>query len=415
MLDLRNTPTGPIVYNTPTYVVSGAPTVPPMLLNNYSALTIPAYWRAINFLAANLASFPRAVYLEAAKLEPAPRPLATILGRRPNLYQNPTQFWQTFFFHAAHFGNGYARIERDTFSGRPVALHNVLPEEILPFRFDRDDGAGPLQYYYWRPVRGEEAIFPGADILHLAALSYDGMVGLEPGTMHGATLQRAGTLDRYTTHYLQSGTVIRGAIEIPGLITPEQRTQIRAELKRNFFGADAEQDVLILSDGAKLNNTTISAQESQLVQQGAQSTKQIAQITGVPPQFLYEFAESKYNNSIEQMGQDVVRYTFRPWIEQTEDELSLKLLADSELDAGLTVRLNPDALLRGDTATQTNTVAAQVNAGIRTRNEAREVLGLPRSSDPDADKLKTLGDTAPMPSARPPAPAGNGNGRLNGE
>lgn len=411
MLDLIKSPNGvPVVTVAPTYYLSGAPTVPPMLINNYSTLTVPAYWRAMNFLADNLASFPRAVYLDAAKANPAPQPLSTILGRRPNRYQNPTQFWRTWFFHAAHFGNGYARIDREAFSGRPLAVHNILPDDTLPFRFDRDDGRGPMQFYYHRPTK---EVLPGDDVLHLATLSYDGMAGLEPGAVHYDTMQRAGTLDRYATHYLASGTVIRGAIEIPGNITPDQRAEIHAELRRNFFGPDAERDVLVLSDGAKLNNSTLSPQESQLVQQGAQSTKQIAQITGVPPQFLYEFSESKYNNSIEAMGQDVVRYTFRPWIEQTEDELSLKMLSEAELDAGLTVRLNPDALLRGDTQTQTNTVATQVNAGIRTRNEARDLLGLPPSDDPDANKLKTLGDTAPQPATGAvTAPASNGNGRM---
>ena len=101
------------------------------------------------------------------------------------------------------------------------------------------------------------------------------------------------------------------------------------------------------------------------------------------------------------MGQDVVRYTFRPWIEQTEDELTTKLLSEAEQDDGYTVRINPDALLRGDTAAVNASATTTVNGGLRTRNEGRALLGLPPDPDPDSDKLKTLGDTSPPPGGPP--------------
>jgi HK97 family phage portal protein len=371
-------------------------TVPPMVLNPYSTLSIPAYWRAINFLSENLASFPRAVHKGGSKTEDLPT-LTRLLSRRPNGYQNSFCFWRTLFAHAAHYGNGYARIERQPMSYRPAALHNLMPEDVWPFRYDRGDGEGPGQYYLHRPT---QTVLPGADVLHLSALSYDGMSGLDPVSLHSSTFQRAGTMDRFQTRYLQRGTVVRGAIEIPMEASEEQVAQMVDKLRSYFSGPDAERDVIVLTGGAKLNNTTISPQESQLIQQGAHVVKQIAQVTGVPPQFLFEFAESKYNNSIEAMGEYVVRYTFRPWLEQCEDELTLKLLTYAEQEAGYAVRLNPDALLRGDTRTQVDTVAAAVKAGLRTRNEGRELLNLPPDPSPESDQLKTLGDTTPAP---PPA------------
>ena len=371
--------------------VTGGNTLPLTVLNTYSALSVPAYRRAIAFLSENLASFPRSVRKDGAKLE-TKHALDILLKRRPNGLQNSTAFWRTWFFHAVHTGNGYARITRGA-NFRPMSFHNLLPEDVIPFRWtpEREE---PLQFYFHKPTK---LAIAGADMLHLQALGHDGMAGMDPVTLHERTFQRACTIEKYQVQYLRKGTVLRGAIEIPGVVDDEQLQQIRAEVRR-FRGAEADDDILILGADAKLNNATTSPQESQLVEQASYTTKQISQITGVPPQFLYEFSESKYNNSIEQMGQDVVRYTFRPWIEQAEDELTLKLLTEREQEDGLSIRLNPGALLRGSTKEQEDIVGASVKNGIRTRNEGRALLDLPPDSDPESSKLKALGDTAPPPA-----------------
>jgi HK97 family phage portal protein len=380
------------------YFSGGKDFVTPMAVNGYSVLSIPPYWRAMNFLSTNLASFPRSVHKDGAKPEDgAPRhPLERLLRRRPNACQNSTVFWRTLFFHAADNGNGFAEIVRGS-QARAAALLNLLPHDVCPFRYDHNDGDGAQQYYF---VRSTQRILRGADIIHLQALGYDGMSGSDPTQLHSETFQRASVLNRYQTKYLQKGTVIRGAVEIPQGVTEDQVEQIVDRIKE-FRGLDAERDVLVLSDGAKLENKTINPKDSEIVAQGGMIVKDIAQLTGVPPQFLYEFGESKYNNSIEQMGQDVVRYTFRPWIEQTEDELTTKLLSESDQDEGYAVRLNPGALLRGSTKEQEDGVAASVNAGIRTKNEGRKLLDLPPVADPDADKLKTLGDSSPTGETGP--------------
>lgn len=375
------------------------------LINCYSTLANPAYFRAIAFLSQNLASFPRSVRMKGHEGEDDAHPLARLLRRRPNGYQNSFQFWSALFFHATHNGNGYGRIQRGA-GYTPVALHNLCPEHVTPFRYQHETHtAGEiLQFYLYKPTNGATPqVFPAADVIHLQGMSHDGMAGMDPVELHTRTHQKAATLDNYQTHYLQKGTVIRGSIEVPVGVDEERLEQMQDLLARQFNGPEAERDILILSDGAKLENKTLTPQQSQLHEQKAATTKDIAQITGVPPQFLFEYGEVKYINTIEQMGQDVVRYCFRLWIEQAEDELTLKLLSIADQDAGHSVRINPEALLRGDTKTQTDTLLAQVAGRVRTPNEARVKLDLPELDDPEADKLKATGDTSPAKAPAAPA------------
>lgn len=367
--------------------------IPPTLINGYSMLTIATVWRAVNFLASNLASFPRHVHgADGGKIT---HNLDRILKRRPSQYQTATVFWRTLWGHAVQTGNGYAEIKRD--GPKIVGLYNLLPGDVTPFRYDE------AQFYYHKPATGEARILPAADVLHLPGLGYDGMIGYEPFEVLRDTFQRAATLDRYQTRYLQKGTVLRGSIEIPSGVSDEKLQQVVSTLRTYFSGADSERDVIVLSDGAKLNNATLSPQESQLVEQTSYSAKQIGQAFGVHPYYLYDDRDGKYNTNSEQAGIEVVRFTFRPWIELAEDELTTKLLTEAEQDKGTTVKINPDALLRGDTKTQADTVIATVNAGLRTRNEGRAILDMPPHPDPDSDKLATLGAAAPAAAPQPPA------------
>jgi HK97 family phage portal protein len=368
--------------------------VAPTLINPYSVMSIPAYKRAIAFLSENLACFPRSIVLNKEPLpEGTTHYLTPLIRLRPNGYQNAFVLWRTWFAHAAQRNNGYMRIERDAANFRPVALHNELPDDVLPFRYWPEGTDSPTQYYY---VRSRREVLLGMDVLHLQSLGYDGMAGADDVQQHQGTFQLAHTLNKFQTKFLQKGTVIRGAIEVPDGMEDEEIDAMQNRLRRHFYGMEADRDVLILTHGGKLNNATVKPQEAEIIKQGAQVTKQISQITGVPPEFLMEFSESKYNNNLEQMGQNVVRYTFRPWITQAEAEMTMKLLSPAEQDSGFTVHLNPNELIRGDTKTQMEVITTGVKSAVYTKNEGRKILGLPRVADPAADKLQMAGDTTPQ-------------------
>ena len=366
-----------------TYNLSGGlpNALRPFVTNAHAALGIPAYWRAVSFLATNLASFGRSVRQNGAKLEER-HPLDRLLKRKPNQYQTASQFWTTFFLHSVHNGNGYAVITR---TGTTAEIHNLLPDDVTPFRLT-DEGAPPWQASQWYFHKPTKQVLPAADILHLPGLGYDGLKGYCPIELCKDTLDHARTVERFAVDFLRKGTIIRGAVEIPAGADEDRQRQIVDTLRA--FRAGGDRDVMVLSDGAKLTNVTISPEQAQLIEQGALSTKRICQVTGVPPHFVYEMSESKYVNTAEQAGQDVVRFTFRPWIESIEDELSGKLLSEAELEQGYSVHLNPDALLRGDTATQMQTVSTGVNNGLQTPNEGRELLGLPALNGAGNDELR---------------------------
>lgn len=387
--------------------------VPPV--NSYSTLAVPAYWRGIDFLASNMASFCHEVETEATEEDQTAHPVSRLLDGRANQNQTSYQFLQTLYFHRFHAGNGYAYIRRN--GARIAGLYNLDPADVTPFRvYDQPAEGEPIDYFsgtQWYWYTKQARAIPAADIIHLPGLGYDGLVGYSPWLLMSDTFETARAVIRYEAKYLRSGTVIRGVVELPAGVPEEQQNAIVARLAR-FKATTGDKDILVLSDGAKLSGVNVSARDAALVELGQVSTKRIAQVLGVPPEYLFERSESKYNSaSIEQVSQDVVKYVFRVHIEAAEAEFTAKLLTEQEQAAGLSVEIDPDELLRGDPQTQVDLQTKLVGSGLATKNEARLALGLPRDPNPASDVLLDpthLGTASTTPVAEKPIQPEPGEG-----
>lgn len=355
------------------------------LINSYSQMSVPEFWRAVNFVTDNLTSFPRAVYLDNAKID---HPVNRLLERRPNGYQTATTCFKTFFLALRSRRRAYMEVERDA-AYRPIALHNLMVDDICPARIDRQ------QFYIHLPTK---RLYAAADIIHVFDSSEDGLDAQDYATLFPGVFQQAKSLTKFETKYIQQGTVIRGSIQIPAGLSKEKLAEMEATLRR-YIGPNSDRDVIVLTEGATLNNATITPAESQMDKQHQRVTTQIACMTGVDPYWLFDRANTKYNNGGELAGQDAVKFLFRPLLDMIEDELTTKLLTEAEQESGHKIKLNPDALMRGNTIDQSKNVIAEVNGGVRKPNEGRELLGLEPDTNPDSDKLREPHNVASAPSA----------------
>ena len=93
-----------------------------------------------------------------------------------------------------------------------------------------------------------------------------------------------------------------------------------------------------------------SNQDAQFVESREVSVRDIARYFGVP---LYKLQEGKQAyGSNEQNAIEYVVGTLHPIVTQYEEELTWKLLLESQVDAGLEIRINMMAELRGDVSSR---------------------------------------------------------------
>jgi HK97 family phage portal protein len=370
-----------------TELVYGRTSLPMLNVSSFTMLQIPSYARAMDFLSGNLASFPIVVYQHDVKIG-EDHDLDPILSRRANQMQSAFAFWRQWYLDGENRGNGYAYIRRETPTSPVITgLYNLSPDDVTPFRLIPEGGdIFDAQLYYWhvptkRPI-------PAADVLHYKpGLCYDGLVGYAPYQLFATTFQRAQALQIFMTKYTLKGSVVKASIEVPVGTSKDQQKEIVAAM-RQFRADEADKDLILLTGGATMKSQTGTSQQMQLIEQDEAITKKIAQITGVPQQFLMDSVDQKYNAaSVEALGQDVIRFCFRTRIENIEDVLTLALLSEDEIEAGYTIHLDTSALIRGDTAVEMTVATQGVAGGLLTRNEGRTQIGEQPVADPAADKL----------------------------
>ncbi len=396
--------------NVPTINVwPGGGGDPAALVNEYSVLSIPAFWSGVRFLSETLASLPKSVYRsDGSARGVVNHPQNKLLNRKANPYTIPFVVFETWFSHAVVHGNGFLIVQRDSNTSAPTAYFNVDPQIVTPFRYDGQQ---------WFSVKGAgrtkdgkvtNLILAAADVLHLPGLGFDGQVGYPVIQLMREAMELARNSQRFASRFLRSGTHLQGSIEIPGTATKEQIDAVLDRINRAHSGIDAGYGFTVLTGGATMKNATIPPEQSQLLESRQFSVVDMCRILRVPPHIVFDLSRATWSN-VESMGIEVVKYSLRPWVEKAEQELSSKLLTQKEQDGGYEIRFDVDGLLRGDTATQTSTTLSLVNGGVITANEGRARLDLAPLEDPAASKLRipvnfpvaSTGDSA-APAPKPP-------------
>jgi HK97 family phage portal protein len=346
--------------------VDGLPTINGSLLAsilgsfNYSGenvtvrkgLQINSVYTCVNVISKTICSLPANVFRE----EGGKRTSLTDhhayypIAHEPNEYMSAANFWITIIIHLLGWGNGYAKINRDS-RRNPVSFDIWEPWKVTIVM-----EGGNLFYHYC----GEQV--PARDIFHLRLNSLDGILGLSPILENQDTMGMAMALKRYAA--LGLGAQPPGTLSYEGTLTP---TQI-AENQKNWKERNKD-EVVVLSGKWKYDPIMADAEATQFIQTKAANDREVYGIYQIPPTFAQNFERATYTNA-EQSDLVYAKHTITPIITVIEKELNMKLFFERE-KANTFVKFNMNGLLRGDLAARQGFYQTMVNGGIMLRNEAR--------------------------------------------
>jgi HK97 family phage portal protein len=400
------------------FTIEGMRNVDPMtlmgggntIINEHTALSIPAYLSGVRFIAETLAGLPKCVYqrTNGTPTHKEDHPAEWTLNKEPNALQSPFKFWSTFMLHAVNWSNAYAAIRR---IGDETTLYNLAPDRMIPFRFKGQ------QWYAFDTEQLVDAhdpnsryiIFADSEMLHLSALSFDGMAGMKTVQMTGETLRTAKNTEAHISRYYKQGGLLGGVIETDQKLTPEQRKEISDAIRNEYSGVENSNKWMIITHGGKARTLTPALDTTQTDLNRKYSTLEICRILRLPPHILYELGRATWAN-IESMGIELVKYSLTNWTTPLEQEMDRKLLTRPERKSGFYIKCNFAALLRGDHAAQIDAATKRTQNGLTTPDEERAVWDLPPFADGIGSKPRVaantveLGKETPAPAA-PAAPA----------
>lgn len=332
-----------------------------------TALTYAAVYSCNRVLADSLGQLPIGLYRNTPDGDTQPasnRPEHRLVAVKPSgddqLYTSYT-FRSTLQFHLGLRGNAYARIYRDG-RGGARKLRILHPSTVRPFIFEEK------LYYEVTPTgSGAREILSPDEILHIAALSTDGITGRSPISLLKDTIGIGLGNRNYISKIQKRGGRVEGFLKHPNKLTPEGVSGLR----ENFRDAMQRGEIPVLENGLEYASVSLNPTDAEFINTHKLTSRDIASAYRVPLHMIGDLERATFSN-IEHQSLEFVKNTLLPWIKNWEAELNRKLLPVDLQDTHF-FRFNVEGMLRGDIKARMEAYTKAIQWGILNRDEVREL------------------------------------------
>lgn len=334
------------------------------------AMQLSAYYACIRNVAEDVGKLPLILYERLAdrgKRRAVDMPLYSLMHRKPNPNQTSIAFREQVTGWAAGWGVGYAEIQRDG-SGVPAALWPVHPSRVTPVMSE-----GALFFRILNNGRTAVAI-PDANMIRIPGPSIFGE-GKSAIAFRAESLGVAMAAQKFAASYYGNGMGISMALIHPGKLSPEAHTRMRESWASMHQGAGNAHKPFIGEEGMQVQKISIPANEAQFLETRVFQIEEICRWFRMPPHKIQHLQRAAGWSTLESANTDYLTDTLMPWMVRWEQELSRKLLFESEQDRYFYEFLFA-GLLRGDQAARSAFYKSLYDMGSLNSNEIRELENL---------------------------------------
>ncbi|RDH41603.1 phage portal protein [Zooshikella ganghwensis] len=339
-----------------------------------TAMCVSAVYACVRLISGAIATLPFEVFRKegSSRKKDASHSLYGILRKQPNPKVSSVVFWETACTHILLQGNSYAIIHRNR-QGDPLALTIIDPSRVeVDVKNDR-------LLYFITLEDGQYLPFDMDDILHIPGIGWNGRKGLSVISSVGQnSIGCAIAADEYAGRFFSNDATPRGYLSYPNKISADQADEIRNYWFKKHQGLENKHLPAVITGGGEFKETTLSPQDSQIIQTRKFQVCDIARIFGVPPHLVGETEKStSWGTGIEQQSIGFVQYTLRPHLTRIEQEVNRKLFRSDSFFA----EFNVNGLLRGDIKGRNEAyriaLGGNQEPGWMTVNEVRKLDNLP--------------------------------------
>lgn len=338
-------------------------------VNDESALTIAAVYACNRVLSDSIASLPIGLFknMPDGDIQPAAkRPEDALVSKTPSGLYTSYNFRSTLQFHLGLRGNAYARIFRDG-RGGAREMRIMHPNFVRPFFFK-----GAIFYEITpNPAAGDTAtareVLGADEVLHISALSTDGIVGRSPISILRDTLGISLSNRNYVSNIHKNGGRLRGVLKHPSKLMPDQVETLRENFQKPINSGGFP----VLQNGVEFQSISLSPADAEFINTAKLTTTDIARAYRIPPHMIGDLERATFSN-IEHQALEFVKHTLLPWIKNWEQELNRKLLP-LEIQSTHFFRFNVEGMLRGDIKSRYEAYTKALQWGFLNRDEVREL------------------------------------------
>lgn len=349
-----------------------------------TALEIADVFACVRLLSETIATLPLHVFRrqgeERHRLHDGP--LVELL-EHPSPAQTASGLLGTVMVHLLTFGNAYLGLYR----GADGGIEQLAP--LDPERVTVELRAGRVTYRY----AGSDDARPGGhmveltdrDVIHVRALSRDGLLGMSVVEQAREALGLSAALTEFAARYFQEDARPSGILKL-GQNAPEKLQALADAWRGRHQGVERSHRIAVVTGEADFQAISVSAEEAQLDRSRQWATSEVARVFRVPASLIgAPTGDSMTYGNREADALQLATYSLRPWTVAIEEAIN----AHEELcPPGVFAEFSFEELLRTDTTARYAAYEAGLRAGFLTVDEVRRRENLP-----------------PLPETAPTAPA----------
>lgn len=339
---------------------SGMPVTPD------TAMRVSAVYACVRLISGAVANLPLHIKRRVdadTREDLSSAPVWSVLRRKPNGWQTPSQFKRMMQAHILLRGNAYAQIVRSR--GNVIALNPLHPDRMEVKQTDALD----LVYEYTRRD-GRKVPMNQSEVMHLVGLTLDGVNGVSAITYARETIGLSMAQERHGATTFKNSARPSSVLSHPNKLGPEGVENLRASLNAYRSGGESEGQALILEEGMSISPISMTAEDAQWIESRKFSRTDIAMFFGVPPHMIGDTEKStSWGSGIEQQSIGFVTYTLEDHLTTWEETINRDLVSEADVYS----RFNRKALVRGDIKTRWEAYVKAMQWGVYSPNEVRKL------------------------------------------
>lgn len=337
-------------------------------VNSNSALTVSAYYNAVDQISNDIAKTPWKVYRKTKDGEESAsdHPVARLLSKEPSPLMTSFIFRKMLVQSAIHKGDGFAHIIRNA-AGTPVELCYLDYYDVQNIK--------KYNNQLWYFIKGHDLPIPGSDMYHVMGYTNNGLRGMSVVKYAAQALGISLNAQDFAARSYTNKAISSGVLSTDNQIKAENKPIISQKFNEHMTAGN-EHRTAVLDDGLKYQRISLTPAELQFLETTQHGVIEVARFLNIAPHKLKDMSNANYS-SLEYLGIEHQQDCSMPWQLKLEQEGDRKFFTEREKQDHYT-RFTNNAILRADIRGRSDFYMKAIMAGYLTQNEVRQLENYPR-------------------------------------
>lgn len=289
---------------------------------------------------------------------------------KPNHYQTTHQFFERWMLSKLLYGNTYVLKQRDVY-GQVKHLYVLQPENVQVLVSQNGDVFYRISYDKLNGINEASIVLPASEIIHdrFNCLHHP-LIGLSPIVACSVAIDNGLAIQKNSSVFFNNQARPAGILTAPEFISEEAAKEIKKRWMAAYSG-DNYGHTAVLGNGLTYQPITITATDSQLIEQLQMSASIVCSVFKVPP-FLIGLSTLPQGMKIEDINEIYYSGCLQSLIEAIENHLTYEIVNNENV----IVEFDLDSLIRMNSTALMSMLKTGVSSALLTPNEGRQRLGL---------------------------------------